>query len=211
MKISRDPFAKRGLKLVINTIFPRSKILSPSYPPLLLPHLSLSLSLSLYTSPHLARPLARSLSFLLTFPRSRSHQWPVSLARTASPILSSFSRTTRARIQFLSAKTAGPRVRVSKQTRRTCVLHWRDDITFYPNSPPSPSLVHLPYVELSVPWRRKRRILPAVKQLSHIRTDFLYRNVKRIDKRIFYCRRLFLHFHFSLELTVVNRIDHNYI
>lgn len=138
MKISRDPFAKRGLKLVINTIFPRSKILSPSYPPLLLPHLSLSLSLSLYTSPHLARPLARSLSFLLTFPRSRSHQWPVSLARTASPIRSSFSRTTRARIQFLSAKTAGPRVRVSKQTRRTCVLHWRDDITFYPNSPPLP-------------------------------------------------------------------------
>lgn len=136
MKISRDPFAKRGLKLVINTIFPRSKILSPSYPPLLLPHLSLSLSLSLYTSPHLARPLARSLSFLLTFPRSRSHQWPVSLARTASPIRSSFSRTTRARIQFLSAKTAGPRVRVSKQTRRTCVLHWRDDITFYSNPPP---------------------------------------------------------------------------
>lgn len=77
--------------------------------------------------------------------------------------------------------------------------------------PPPPSLVHLPYVELSVPWRRKRRILPAVKQLSHIRTDFLYRNVKRIDKRIFYCRRLFLHFHFSLELAVVNRIDHNYI
>lgn len=135
MKISRDPFAKRGLKLVINTIFPRSKILSPSYPPLLLPHLSLSLPFSLHI-PHLARPLACSLSFLLTFPRSRSHQWPVSLARTASPIRSSFSRTTRARIQFLSAKTAGPRVRVSKQTRRTCVLHWRDDITFYPNSPP---------------------------------------------------------------------------
>lgn len=137
MKISRDPFAKRGLKLVINTIFPRSKILSPSYPPLLLPHLSLSLPFSLHI-PHLARPLACSLSFLLTFPRSRSHQWPVSLARTASPIRSSFSRTTRARIQFLSAKTAGPRVRVSKQTRRTCVLHWRDDITFYPNSPPPP-------------------------------------------------------------------------
>lgn len=160
MKISRDPFAKRGLKLVINTIFPRSKILSPSYPPLLLPHLSLSLSLSLYTSPHLARPLARSLSFLLTFPRSRSHQWPVSLARTASPILSSFSRTTRARIQFLSAKTAGPRVRVSKQTRRTCVLHWRDDITFYSNPPP-PSLVHLPYVELSVPSATKTTNSPS--------------------------------------------------
>lgn len=211
MKISRDPFAKRGLKLVINTIFPRSKILSPSYPPLLLPHLSLSLSLSLYTSPHLARPLARSLSFLLTFPRSRSHQWPVSLARTASPIRSSFSRTTRARIQFLSAKTAGPRVRVSKQTRRTCVLHWRDDITFYSNSPPPlPSSIFHTW-NFPFPRRRKRRILPAVEQLSHIRTDFLYRNVKRIDKRIFYCRRLFLHFHFSLELTVVNRIDHNYI
>lgn len=211
MKISRDPFAKRGLKLVINTIFPRSKILSPSYPPLLLPHLSLSLSLSLYTSPHLARPLARSLSFLLTFPRSRSHQWPVSLARTASPILSSFSRTTRARIQFLSAKTAGPRVRVSKQTRRTCVLHWRDDITFYSNPPPPlPSSIFHTW-NFPFPRRRKRRILPAVEQLSHIRTNFLYRNVKRIDKRIFYCRRLFLHFHFSLELAVVNRIDHNYI
>lgn len=209
MKISRDPFAKRGLKLVINTIFPRSKILSPSYPPLLLPHLSLSLPFSLHI-PHLARPLARSLSFLLTFPRSRSHQWPVSLARTASPIRSSFSRTTRARIQFLSAKTAGPRVRVSKQTRRTCVLHWRDDITFYSNPPPLPSSIFHTW-NFPFPRRRKRRILPAVEQLSHIRTDFLYRNVKRIDKRIFYCRRLFLHFHFSLELAVVNRIDHNYI
>lgn len=62
MKISRDPFAKRGLKLVINTIFPRSKILSPSYPPLLLPHLSLSLPFSLHIPP--SRSPARSFALV---------------------------------------------------------------------------------------------------------------------------------------------------
>lgn len=130
---------------------------------------SLSLSLSLYTSP--SRSLTRS--FALSFSLSRAlaliNDQFLSLA---PPRLYIALSLTRARIQFLSAKTAGPRVRVSKQTRRTCVLHWRDDITFYFNSP---SLIHLPYVfvELSVPWR-KRRILPAVEQLSHIRRNFLY-------------------------------------
>lgn len=105
---------------------------------------------------------------------SRSH-------RLAYTLL--FLCTTRARIQFLSAKTAGPRVRVSKQTRRTRVLHWRDDITFYFNSP---SLIHLPYVfvELSVPWR-KRRILPAVEQLSHIRRNFLYCTLNALTNEYF--------------------------
>lgn len=210
MKISRDPFAKRGLKLVINTIFPRSKILSPSYPPLLLPHLSLSLPFSLHIPP--SRSPARSFALV------PSHFPAFSLSS-----MTSFSRSHRLAYTqlFLSHHTSENPVSKRENGWTTCTrfktnttnlrvtLAGRYYVLF--QLPPPPSLVHLPYVELSVPWRRKRRILPAVKQLSHIRTDFLYRNVKRIDKRIFYCRRLFLHFHFSLELAVVNRIDHNYI
>lgn len=160
MKISRDPFAKRGLKLVINTIFPRSKILSPSYPPLLLPH-PLSLSPFLFTHPPSRSP-ARSFALV------PSHFPAFSLSS-----MTSFSRSHRLAYTqlFLSHHTSENPVSKRENGWTTCTrfktnttnlrvtLAGRYYVLF--QLPPPPSLVHLPYVELSVPSATKTTNSPS--------------------------------------------------